>query len=88
MMGEFILPNPRDWILIALMGLTASIGQIYMTKAYGETRAGIVGATGYSVIIFSLIIGLVLGDDFPSYLGILGILAIISGGILIAKEKK
>lgn len=88
MMGKFVMPSAFEWVLIGGIGLTASIGQIYMTKAYGITRAGIVGATGYSVIIFSLIIGLILGDDLPSYLGIIGILAIISGGILIAKEKK
>lgn len=88
MMGEFIMPNPIDWIYIGLIGLTASLGQVYMTKAYGVTRAGIVGATGYSVIIFSLIIGLILGDNLPNFLGFLGIFAIISGGILIAREKK
>lgn len=73
---------------IGLIGLTASLGQVYMTKAYGVTRAGIIGATGYSVIIFSLIIGLILGDNLPNFLGFLGIFAIISGGILIAREKK
>lgn len=87
MMGEFIMPNLSDWIYIFTMGLTASLGQVYMTKAYGVTRAGIVGATGYSVIVFSLIIGLILGDALPNILGFIGILAIISGGILIAREK-
>ncbi len=87
MMGEFILPNGIEWLYIAGIGLSASFGQIYMTKAYGATRAGIVGATGYSVIIFSLIIGLFLGDNLPNLLGFLGIFAIILGGILIAKEK-
>lgn len=88
MMGEFIMPNPTDWIFILGIGITASLGQVYMTKAYGVTRAGIVGATGYSVIIFSLIIGLILGDDLPSMIGFLGISFIVFGGILIAKEKK
>lgn len=87
MMGEFIMPSLLDWIYIFAMGLTASFGQVYMTKAYGVTRAGIVGATGYSVIVFSLIIGLILGDSLPNILGFVGILAIISGGILIAREK-
>ncbi len=87
MMGEFILPNGIEWLYIAGIGLSASFGQIYMTKAYGATRAGIVGATGYSVIIFSLIIGLLLGDNLPNFLGFLGIFAIILGGILIAREK-
>lgn len=87
MMGKFIIPNPSDWIYVLGIALTASLGQVYMTKAYGITRAGIVGATGYSVIIFSLIIGLILGDNLPNILGFIGIFAIISGGILIAREK-
>lgn len=87
MMGEFEMPKPIDWVYIGCVGLTASFGQVYMTKAYGVTRAGIVGATGYSVILFSLIIGVVLGDALPNLLGFIGILAIITGGILIAREK-
>ncbi len=87
MMGSFVLPKPIDWLYIIGIGITASFGQIYMTKAYGITRAGIVGAAGYSVILFSLIIGLILGDPLPNMLGFIGIFAIISGGILIAREK-
>lgn len=87
MMGEFVMPNQIDWIYILGIGLSASLGQIYMTKAYGVTRAGIVGAVGYSVILFSLIIGLFLGDDLPNTLGFVGIVIIVSGGILIAKVK-
>ncbi len=87
MLGEFVFPSGVQWLYIAGIGISASLGQIYMTKAYGATRAGIVGATGYSVIIFSLIIGLFLGDDLPNIFGFLGISAIILGGILIAREK-
>lgn len=88
MMGEYVMPNPEDWIYIIGIGITALLGQIYMTKAYGATKAGIIGATGYSVILFSLIIGVILGDDLPNLLGFIGISAIVCGGILIAKEKK
>lgn len=87
MMGEFVMPNPSDWLYILGIGLSALLGQIYMTKAYGVTRAGIVGAAGYSVILFSLVIGVILGDSLPNMLGFIGIFAIITGGILIAREK-
>jgi drug/metabolite transporter (DMT)-like permease len=87
MMGEFIMPRPFDWIYIIGIGITASLGQVYMTKAYGITRAGLVGAAGYSVIIFSLIIGLFLGDELPNILSFIGIVSIILGGIIIAREK-
>lgn len=87
MMGEFIMPRSFDWIYIIGIGITASLGQVYMTKAYGITRAGLVGAAGYSVIIFSVIIGLFLGDDLPNILSFIGIVSIILGGIIIAREK-
>ena len=87
MMGEFILPKGIQWFYLIAMGITASFGQIYMTKAYGVTRAGIVGAAGYSVILFSIGIGLILGDSLPNLFALIGIVAIIIGGILIAREK-
>ncbi len=86
-LGKFIMPQGLEWIYLLGIGITASLGQVYMTKAYGETKAGLVGAVGYSVIIFSLIIGLFLGDSLPNLLGMIGIVAIIMAGILIAKEK-
>ena len=87
LLGEFIIPTPTQGIYLLAIGLTASLGQIYMTKAYGESKAGLIAAASYSVIIFSLIIGLVLGDALPNLLGFIGIITIISGGLLIAKEK-
>jgi len=85
--GKFIIPQGNEWFYLAGIGITASLGQVYMTKAYGETKAGLVGAIGYSVIIFSLIIGQFLGDSLPNLFGMMGIVAIIRAGILIAKEK-
>lgn len=87
LLGTFIMPTNLDWLVILGIGLSSTLGQIYMTKAYGATRAGLVGAVGYSVIPFSIIIGLFLGDDLPNTLAFIGIIAIILGGILIAKQK-
>ncbi len=87
MMGNFIMPTTVQFIYLIGIGITASLGQVYMTKAYSSTKAGLIGAVGYSVIIFSLIIGLMLGDNLPNAYGIIGIIAIVSGGVLIAREK-
>lgn len=87
MMGKFVLPVGVEWLYLAGIGVFSSIGQIYMTKAYGATKAGIVGAVGYSVILFSLILGLILGDSLPSTLAFIGIAGIVTAGVLIAKDK-
>lgn len=87
MMGKFTMPQGIDWFYLIGLGVFSAIGQIYMTKAYGVTKAGIIGAAGYSVILFSMIIGLVLGDALPNGIAIIGIAGIISAGVLIASEK-
>lgn len=87
LLNNFIMPKPSDWIFILGIGLSSTLGQIYMTKAYSVTKAGFVGAVGYSVIPFSLIIGMILGDDLPNALAFIGIACIVFGGILIARSK-
>ncbi|WP_438874164.1 DMT family transporter [Sulfurospirillum oryzae] len=88
MLGHFVLPQGIQWLYIVLMGLSGAIGQVYMTKAFATTKAGIVGAAGYSIIFFSLIIGIVLGDGLPDIVGLFGILLVVLSGIIVAKEKE
>jgi len=86
-LSPFIIPQGITWLYLVAMGITATLAQVYMTKAYGETKAGIVGAISYSNIIFSIIIGLFLGDLLPSVLTTFGILLIVLAGVLVAKSK-
>ncbi|MEA3523532.1 MAG: DMT family transporter [Campylobacterota bacterium] len=85
--GEFIMPQGIVWVYIVGMGIFATLAQIYMTKAYGESQAGIIGAISYTNIVFSIAIGFMLGDSFPDMFMIFGIFLIISSGLLVAKSK-
>ena len=85
--GTFVMPTGIAWFYVFGLGLFATIAQTFMTKAYGVTKAGIVGAVSYSNILFSLVLGLMMGDAFPDLLGLFGIILVVLGGILVAKEK-
>ena len=87
MFGEFIMPQGIVWFYVIAMGIFATISQVLMTKAYGETKAGIVGAVSYTNIFFSILVGLMLGDVFPSMSTIFGIALIVIAGIMVAKAK-
>lgn len=86
MFASFVTPQGMDWAYIAGLGLFATLAQIYMTKAYGVTKAGIVGAISYSNIVFSIFIGLFLGDALPNLTTSFGILAIFVAGLLVVKK--
>ena len=88
MLGTFVMPQANDWIYIILLGIFATLAQIYMTKAYSFAKAGIIGTISYSNIVFSIILGLILGDSFPSFLIVLGILLIIFSGFLVSGKKE
>ena len=85
--APFVLPHGISWLYIIALGGFAALAQVYMTKAYGNTKAGIVGASSYAVILFSIFVGISLGDSLPDVMGAFGIMLVIIGGILIAKGK-
>ena len=90
--GLFILawqwPRGKEWLAILLLGLAALFGQYFVTKAYGADRAGIVSVFGYSNIVYSVFIGMALGDAFPDWMSSLGILCIIGSGLIISLVKR
>ena len=87
MLGTFVMPKVDDWIYIILLGIFSTYAQIYMTKAYYFAKAGIIGTISYSNIVFSIILGLFLGDAFPSSSIVLGIILIVISGLLVSDKK-
>jgi drug/metabolite transporter (DMT)-like permease len=81
-------PAGVEWFYILWLGLAALFGQYFVTKAYGADKAGIVSAIGYANIVFSVFIGMALGDAFPDWMSSLGILCIIGSGVIISLVKK
>jgi len=87
MLATFVMPKPDDWLFIVLLGIFATFAQIFMTKAYSSARAGIIGTISYANIVFSIILGMVLGDSFPDIWIIFGILLIVLSGLLVSSKK-
>ena len=81
-------PQGKEWLYILSLGLAALFGQYCVTKAYGADKAGLISAVGYANIIFSVFIGMALGDAFPDYMSLSGIICIILSGVLISLEKR
>ena len=80
-------PQGIEWLYISSLGLAALFGQYFVTRSYGADKAGIVSAVSYTNIIFSVFVGVALGDAFPDLMSWGGIFCIISGGIIISLVK-
>jgi drug/metabolite transporter (DMT)-like permease len=88
MFAKFIMPNGTIWLYVVIMGVSATLSQLLMTKAYELTKAGIVGTISYSNIVFAVIIGVALGDPIPNFWTFLGIVLVITSGLLVALSKE
>jgi drug/metabolite transporter (DMT)-like permease len=90
--GLFIIdwrwPLLKEWPAILVLGLAALFGQYFVTKAYSADKAGIVSVFSYANIVYSVFIGMALGDAFPDWMSSLGILCIIGSGVIISLVKR
>jgi drug/metabolite transporter (DMT)-like permease len=88
MMGQFTPPKNYDYLYILGLGTSATLSQIFMTKAYMYNKAGLVGVIGYLNIPFAILFGFLFFDDKLNIYIYCGIVLIIISGFLVAKEKK
>lgn len=78
------LPEAREawgWTLAA--GLTGSIAQFYLTRAYQLAPATLVSAVGYSAPVMSMVLGIFLFNKIPGPLALLGAGLIITAGVAL-----
>ena len=86
LLSKFIMPtNPKVWVFLFFMGITATLSQWLLTKAYSTTNAGIIGIVSYIIIPFSILFGTLLGDSFPDIYTMIGIGLIVLAGLLVKK---
>lgn len=75
------MPQDLEWLHIAFLGLFGTLGQHYLTRAYMLSPAGIVAPIDYMRLVFSVVLGIMLGDALPNLNTSLGIVLIIVSGI-------
>lgn len=85
--AKFSLPKVHHLYLIVPLGLVALIGQVFLTKAFSHKNTGLIGAMGYSNVVFSILLGILIGDALPDTLSLSGILIIVFSGVLISLTK-
>ena len=86
--APFVMPSAKAWIYIAVMGILGTVYQIHITKAYGVAKkAGVVAGVSYLDVVFSLVLGVLLGDDLPSIMVFMGIIGVVFGGLILISDQ-
>lgn len=71
-------PDPIDWCLMLLVGLTGGTAQVCMTKAYAGGDATLVGPIDYTRLLFAVGFGIAIFADHLDYFVLAGSAIIIA----------
>jgi drug/metabolite transporter (DMT)-like permease len=89
LIGTFAWPHTiEQWLGFLAIGLTALMGQKLLTQSFTYDKAGKVAAVGYSNILFSAVLGFLMGESIPSISMLVGMMLIVAGGILVSFSRK
>jgi drug/metabolite transporter (DMT)-like permease len=74
-------PAPGDLPLLLTLGLSATLAQLAMTRAYGRGRTLVAGCLSYSTLLFSALAGALVLGEMPGPLAWLGMALIVLAGV-------
>jgi S-adenosylmethionine uptake transporter len=82
LLSGFSAHTTRGVALLLAIGVTATLAQLAMTRAYGAGRTLLTANLQYSAIVFATLIGVVFFADRIPLIGWIGIATIIGSGVL------
>ena len=92
--GTFIVPvvwvNPTftEWSLLALMGVFACLGHLFLILSLKYADASKLAPFGYFEIVTNIMLGYYFFDDFPNYWTWFGLTIIICSGVYISLRER
>jgi drug/metabolite transporter (DMT)-like permease len=82
------LPSEGLWAPVAITGVSATLGQYFMTKAYTLDRAAIIAGASYAGPIWAVLIDLAVFDQAPSVAAAAGGSLIVLSGLVFVRENR
>ncbi|MFN8442489.1 MAG: DMT family transporter [Caldilineaceae bacterium] len=84
----WILPNFTDAVLISITGLIAAIGFFALAQAYRLAEATTVAPFEYVMLLMGVIWGFVFWHEVPDLFAVVGMLLVVSSGIILLPRRK
>ena len=83
----WVNPEGWDWFNLLMVGVTTQMAQYFMTKSYQQARVSKVAIFDYLGVVYALIFGFILFNEYFNILTYLGIALVLIGIILNFKFK-
>ena len=85
---DWVVPQTRHLLLLAASGLFLIFGHFFLFMAYRIGPSSSVAPFFYCFTVWAVISGVVVFDQFPNAIAVLGILLVVSSGLVIVALDK
>ena len=83
----WILPNFKDFILLALIGVTGGGANLLLTQSYKLSEVSLVAPLKYLSLIFAIFFGYLICDEVPSFKNLIGAALVITSSLIILRRE-
>jgi drug/metabolite transporter (DMT)-like permease len=82
-------PSPVQWVMLASLGVIATLGHVLITKAYEHAEASLLAPLAFTEIIMAILLGWWFFGDLPDRWTVLGVAILIASAVYISvRERK
>jgi len=79
----WVVPLPREAVLLVAAGLLGGVGQILLTESYRHAETGVIAPFEYVSMLLALVLGYVVFSEVPTASMLAGAALIVSAGLFI-----
>ncbi len=79
----WVVPAPREAVLLVSAGLLGGVGQVLLTESYRHAETGVIAPFEYVSMLLALILGYVIFEEIPTRSMLIGAVLIVAAGLFI-----
>lgn len=82
------MPTPEQWLMLAGLGVIATLGHVLITKAYEHGEASLLAPLAFTEIVMAVVVGWWFFGDLPDRWTVLGVAILIGSAIYISLRER
>lgn len=87
LLGDWLPMWIDEWRLLAILAVAMTLGSIGAATAYQSGPPSIIAIFDFSYIAFAILWGVLMFSEIPDFIAVVGILLVVSGGLIVVKNK-
>ncbi|MDA9643581.1 DMT family transporter [Candidatus Pelagibacter sp.] len=83
----WIMPTLKDFILLALIGITGGSANLFLTQSYKLSEVSLVAPLKYLSLIFAIIFGYLIWNEIPTLKTLIGASLVVFASLIIFRRE-